>query len=173
MDDALITAAQRGDADATEALLVAARPVVACRVYHVLGRGDPDADDTIQTVLVKVWRRLDTFTGGNFVGWLNRVATNACYDLLRSRRRAATVSWEGLELLDDADPLDHALIVERRENVRRAVALLGGHYAPALMAVDLGGLEYTEAATLLGVKMGTLKSRVHRGRQALATMLEE
>lgn len=168
----LITAAQSGNQAAVEALLATAKPIIECRVTHIMGN-DSDAADAVQESLIKVWRKLDTYHEGNFAGWLVRIATNTCYDLLRSRRRHPVLCWEHLDIADDGDMLAVALQAERAQRVRCALSTLDDNYTAALRLVDLEGYEYSEAANALRVPLGTLKSRVHRGRQALATMLRE
>jgi RNA polymerase sigma-70 factor (ECF subfamily) len=172
IDRELIAAAQAGDEPAIEALLAAALPIIEGRVCHIMGH-DSDAADAIQDSLIKVWKKLDTYSDGNFTGWLLRIATNTCYDLLRSRRRHPVSCWEHMEIVDDGDLFVVAQRCEYLQRLRWAMETLDDNYAKALQLVDLDGREYTEAASVLGVPLGTVKSRVHRGRQALATMLRE
>jgi len=144
------------------------------RVYHLCLRivGDPDeARDAAQDALIAGWRKLDQFRGDSaFTTWLHRVTVNACYDQLRKRRRQPM-----LHLADDerehepGPPLpDHADAVATSAEVSAALQRVPEEFRAALVLADVEDLPYDEIATILGVAVGTVKSRVHRGRVALA-----
>ena len=149
------------------------------RVYHLCLRivGDPDeARDAAQEALIASWRRLDQFRGDSaFTTWLHRVTVNACYDQLRKRRRQPMLHLAA----DDArehepgPPVpDHADGVATAAEVSAALRRVPDDFRAALVLADVEDLPYDEIATILGVAVGTVKSRVHRGRVALAAAME-
>ena len=111
--------------------------------YRLTGN-DADAQDLVQEVLLRVRRGLETYRPGSLEGWLSRITTNAFLDEVRRRRRRPTVA-----LPDDPD--------------RVLVA--------AVVMCDVVGLSYEEIADQLGVPIGTVRSRIHRGRAALRGVL--
>jgi RNA polymerase sigma-70 factor (ECF subfamily) len=149
------------------------------RVYHLCLRivGDPDeARDAAQEALIASWRKLDQFRGDSaFTTWLHRITVNACYDQLRKRRRQPMLH---LAAADEPDrepgpPVpDHAEAVATSTEVAAALQRVPEDFRAALVLADVEDLPYDEIASILGVAVGTVKSRVHRGRVALATALE-
>lgn len=181
-EGALVVRARAGDLSAFE-LLVAR---YERRIYNLALRmlGSPaDAEDAAQEAFLRAFASLASFRGhARFGTWLYRVAINACRDELRRRRRLPTGP---LELADpqpsaalrpdppDAGPGPEAA-AERREVralVERAVAALPAEYREAVLLRDLHDLSYEEIAAALGVAVGTVKSRIHRGRQLLREQL--
>jgi RNA polymerase sigma-70 factor, ECF subfamily len=145
------------------------------RVYHLCLRivGDPDeARDAAQDALIAGWRKLDQFRGDSaFTTWLHRVTVNACYDLLRKRRRQPMLHLAADDERDHepGPPLpDHADAVATSAEVSAALQRVPVEFRAALVLADVEDLPYAEIATILGVAVGTVKSRVHRGRVALA-----
>lgn len=172
LTDALIVAARSGDRHAVNAFLTECLPTIQRTVWRVLGQHSA-ADDAIQESLLKVWQRLHQYADGNLTGWLVRIATNTCYDILRhQRRQPVMVDYDNVgDLVGDSDPLEWAMRDEQAARVRMAVDALGEHHKNPVVMVCLQGLEYTEAATALGVRLGTIKSSVFRGKMALREML--
>ena len=124
----------------------------ADRVYRLalrLSGNVHDAEDLTQEVFVRVFRSLGSYTPGTFEGWLHRITVNLFLDAVRRRGR---VRMDGL-------PEDAAERLPGRE-LRAAVVLC-----------DIEGLSYEEIAATLGVKLGTVRSRIHRGRTQLKTAL--
>lgn len=129
---------------------------------------DPElAADAVQDGFVNAFRRADSFRGEAAVTtWLHRIVVNACLD--RLRRLRPTVD------LDDHDPADHRDYhhsVEVRLDIREALDKLPEGQRMALILVDMQGLSVAEAAEVLDVAAGTVKSRCARGRAAMATLL--
>jgi RNA polymerase sigma-70 factor (ECF subfamily) len=146
------------------------------RVFNVALRmlGDPDdARDATQDAFFTVVRKLGQFRGeAAFTTWLHRVTVNACYDILRKRRRQPM-----LRRVDDEDgPIpetgppvaDHADAAAGSIDVARALQQIPNEYRIVLVLADVQDLPYEEIARILDVPIGTVKSRVHRGRIALA-----
>ena len=129
------------------------------------------AADAVQDAFISAFRRADAFRGEAAVTtWLHRIVVNACLD--RLRREKVSVRRAGdLGELDLPDLHDHHASVETRLDVREALARLPEGQRMALVLVDMHGLPVAEAAQVLGVAEGTVKSRCFRGREALAEML--
>ncbi len=129
---------------------------------------DPDlAADAVQDGFISAFRRADSYRGDAAVTtWLHRIIVNACLD--RLRRRRPTSELPDYEL---ADRHDHHASTEVRLDVEEALARLPEGQRAALVLVDMHGVSVAEAAEILGVAEGTIKSRCARGRAALAGYL--
>lgn len=148
------------------------------RVYHLCLRimGDPDeARDAAQETLITSWRKLDQFRGESaFTTWLHRITVNTCYDQLRKRRRQPMLHLvtEDQPESEPGPPIpDHADAVVNAAEVAAALQQVPDDFRAALVLADVEDLPYDEIASILGVAVGTVKSRVHRGRIALARAL--
>ncbi len=131
-----------------------------------------DALEATQETFVSLWRRASSFEGRAQLGtWLYRIAINAAHDQVRRRRRTP--------LLEDDEPRDvpdPGAVVEDaglRVDLARALAELPDEYREAVALHDLGGMPYDEIAVATGVALGTVKSRIHRGRLRLRELLAE
>jgi RNA polymerase sigma-70 factor (ECF subfamily) len=171
-DESLVAAAVAGDGRALDALLRRHHD----RVYAVCRRlagNDADALDATQEALITVVRRLDRYDGrARFTTWLYRVATNACLDELRRRsRRPRPVPDEELTdgRVDRAATVDTA--VADRVDIDAALAHLAPEFRAVVVLRDLCGLDYAEIAEVLDLAPGTVRSRISRGRAALAHVL--
>jgi RNA polymerase sigma-70 factor (ECF subfamily) len=152
-------------------------------VYNLCLRliGSPQgAEDTAQDAFIAAYRRLDTFRGGNFRAWLFRIASNACYDELRWRKSRPAVSLDepaGREqrTLDVADaapsPEQQAEDSELREAIQAALSQLPYEQRMAIILCDSQGMDYAEIAQLMACSLGTVKSRIARGRSRLREIL--
>jgi RNA polymerase sigma-70 factor (ECF subfamily) len=148
-------------------------------VFNVALRvlGDPDdAHDATQDTFLTVVRKLSQFRGdAAFTTWLHRVTVNACYDILRKRRRQPLLRLvpEGDEPIPDIGPPveDHADAAVGSIDVARALQLIPEQYRVVLVLADVQDLPYEEISRVLDVPIGTVKSRVHRGRIALGRAL--
>jgi RNA polymerase sigma-70 factor (ECF subfamily) len=121
-----------------------------------------------------VLRKLSSFRGESaFTTWLHRVAVNACYDLLRKRQRQPLLERAGAE--DRPPPSrpipDHAEASDLSIDVQRALLEVPYDFRVVMILHDLRDLPQEEVAQILGVPVGTVKSRLHRGRIALARAL--
>ena len=122
------------------------------------------AADAVQDAFISAFRRADAFRGEAAVTtWLHRIVVNACLD--RLRRRRPTTELPEYEL---ADRHDHHASTEVRLDIQEALAALPEGQRAALVLVDMHALPVAEAAVILGVAEGTIKSRCARGRAALA-----
>ena len=151
----------------------------SARVYRLAYRltgNMHDAEDLTQEVFVRVFRSLPSYTPGTFEGWLHRITTNLFLDMARRRQR---IRFEGLGdqavgLLRDDEPTPAQAFDARHldTDVQQALEALAPEYRAAVVLCDIEGLSYEEIATTLGVKLGTVRSRIHRGRAQLRAALD-
>lgn len=139
--------------------------------YRMLAR-EEDAKDATQEAFVSALRKLSSYRGdAAFTTWLHRVTVNVCYDALRKRRREDVVDQpEPAEGSGPSAP-DHADASAVSVDVQRALARVPEEFRAALVLHDVQDLGYEEVAEILGIPVGTVKSRLHRGRVALGRAL--
>ena len=171
VDNDLIARFLEGDTRAFDELMSAHED----RVFGICLRMLRDRDaalDATQETFVNVFRKADRFRAeAAFSTWLYRVAVNTCYDQIRkTKRHVAQPLPETLDPVDPGagDPLD---AVEVRPEIEQALQELPAEFRAAVVLVDLEGLALETAANLLAVPVGTVKSRVFRGRRVLAKEL--
>ncbi|GAA0316480.1 RNA polymerase sigma factor SigE [Actinoallomurus spadix] len=150
----------------------------SARVYRLAYRltgNQHDAEDLTQEVFVRVFRSLSNYTPGTFEGWLHRITTNLFLDTVRRRQR---IRFEGLaddaaERLRGREPSPAQAYEDRHfdDDIQTALDALAPEYRAAVVLCDIEGLSYEEIAATLGVKMGTVRSRIHRGRAQLRDAL--
>ena len=170
-DPELVAAAATGDERAFATLVRLHADAVYGHALRFFGDRQA-AEDAAQEVFVKVFRTLSTFDGrAKFSTWLYRVTRNVCLDMARAGRRIPQpvdpVTLEPLSVADFADDVVLAGALEQ------AMRVLAPEDRDALGAVTLFGLSYADAATTLGVPVGTVKSRVFRARRTLTAVLRE
>jgi len=156
--------------------------VVAARFF----KSSDDRDDAVQDAFISAFRSLDSFGGGSSLGtWLHRIVVNSC--LMKLRKRRNEVSIESLlpqfaadghhaapiRSWDDADGYTRASASETRQVVRSCIYQLPQPYREVLMLRDIEELDTQQTAELLGCTIANVKTRLHRARQALRTLLEE
>ena len=148
------------------------------RVYRLAYRltGDRhDAEDLTQEVFVRVFRSLDTYTPGTFEGWLHRITTNLFLDQARRRQRIRfdALSEERAGTLRSTTPAPDVAVADRLfdDDVEQALAALPPEFRAAVVLCDVEGLSYEEIADILSAKLGTVRSRIHRGRAMLRRAL--
>lgn len=150
----------------------------ADRVYRLAYRltGNPhDAEDLTQETFVRVFRNLASYRPGTFEGWLHRITTNLFLDMVRRRAR---IRMEALP--DDseripgvgAEPEQVFSDTHLDPALQAALDGLPPEFRAAVVLCDVEGLSYEEIGTTLGVKLGTVRSRIHRGRAALRAAIE-
>ena len=137
--------------------------------------GDPnDASDLVQEVLLRVRRGLASYTPGSFEGWLWRITRNAFLDEVRRRRRRATVPFpEDDRGHEGTSPEPGEVLAEVRlsRDVQAALLRLPYDFREAVVLCDVVGLTYDEIAEAVGIPVGTVRSRIHRGRRQLREWL--
>jgi RNA polymerase sigma-70 factor (ECF subfamily) len=159
-----------GDRRALDDLLAAVRPDVLRQCARVLPH-PMDAEEACQDTLLAVSRRIGTFEGrSRFSTWLYQVAANASLDTYRRlKRRAAGMTGE--ELPEITTDLRTSVIAGTRLDLLDALEQVDGRVGEPVVLRDLLGLDYAEIAEVLGIPTGTVKSRIHEGRQSLQRIL--
>ena len=150
----------------------------SARVYRLAYRltGSPhDAEDLTQEVFVRVFRSLSTYTPGTFEGWLHRITTNLFLDQARRKQRIRfdAMTDERADRLTSALPSPDTAYADQRfdDDVEHALQALPPDFRAAVVLCDVEGLSYEEIAEILGAKLGTVRSRIHRGRALLRKAL--
>lgn len=175
--DATIQAARLGDDGAFGTLIDLYRSA-AERVAQQILHTEEAAADAVQEAMIKAHRAMARFQEGNFRSWFLRIVTNTCYDHLRRQRRRAAVSLDelteqaGLDYLpaDEYVADDPESVVIQSEGMRMLLAAIDDlpeYHRSVVMLVDVQGYDYAEAAEMLGLPLGTVKSRLSRARSAL------
>ncbi|QGK68879.1 RNA polymerase sigma factor SigE [Allosaccharopolyspora coralli] len=150
----------------------------ADRVYRLafrLSGNQHDAEDLTQDTFIRVFRSLASYKPGTFEGWLHRITTNLFLDMARRRSR---LRMEGLP--EDTDRLPGSAPTPEQvfqathldPDLQAALDALPPEFRAAVVLCDVEGLSYEEIGATLGVKLGTVRSRIHRGRQLLKAALE-
>lgn len=173
-DEALLRRAVEGDDSAFSALVRRHEDRIFSLCLRMM-RERSDAFDATQETFLMLFRKGSTFSGDSaFSTWLYRVAVNVCNDLLRKRARTPLLEREeeAPERPDQHDP-EVSELVTMRLDLRRALQELPEDYREAVAMHDLGGVPYEEIAKATGVAVGTVKSRISRGRKQLARILEQ
>lgn len=174
-EDELVQRAKQGDLDCFNQLVEAYQR----RVYNLCLRmlNNPhDAEDTTQAAFISAFRGLGKFRGGSFRAWLFRIAANACRDELRLRLRRPAASLDAIPLDLEVDrhapsPEDYAASQELGRAIGAALAALPADQRLAVILRDMMGLEYAEIAQATASSLGTVKSRISRGRERLRDLL--
>lgn len=150
----------------------------SARVYRLAYRltgNQHDAEDLTHDVFVRVFRSLNTYQPGTFEGWLHRITTNLFLDRMRRKQR---IRFDALT--DDAaarlpgrleGPEQHFEAHHLDDDVQRALDALAPEFRAAVVLCDIEGFSYEEIAATLGVKLGTVRSRIHRARSQLREAL--
>lgn len=164
-DADLARRAALGERAALEILLARHLDQIHAICRRILGHPE-DALDATQEALIAISRGINRFDSrSRFTTWMYRVATNAALDEARRRRRRPLASEHLPELATVADTTD---AVDARLDVDAALATLPADFRAAVALRDLAGLDYAEIATVLDIPIGTVRSRIARGRSALA-----
>ncbi len=144
------------------------------RVYRLAYRltgNRPDAEDLTQEVFVRVFRSLSTYTPGTFEGWLHRITTNLFLDQARRKQRIRfdAMTEERADRLTSASPSPDTAYADQRfdDDVEHALQALPPDFRAAVVLCDVEGLSYEEIADVLDLKLGTVRSLIHRGRAML------
>ena len=171
-DAELLSRAARGNAEAFGSLMKKHEDKIFALALRMMGNRS-DALDATQDAFIAAYRQAGSFRGDAAVGtWLYRIGANACKDLLRKRKRWITRDEETIEPLQvDTAPSIETSVTERVV-LRDALAKLPDEYREAVVMHDLGGVTYEEIARITETQIGTVKSRISRGRRRLAELLE-
>ena len=178
----LIESAQRGEVESFNALVRMYEGRIYNLCYRMLGDAESAADAS-QDAFLSTFRNLRSFRGGSFRSWVLRIATNTCYDVLRARKRRPTTSLDietdgeddgsPLQIADSAEsPDDFALRRELAVAIQHGLATLPEEQRIILILSDIQGLAYEEIAEITSTNLGTVKSRLSRGRARLRDVLK-
>jgi RNA polymerase sigma-70 factor (ECF subfamily) len=175
----LLERARDGDLDAFNDLVVCYQD----QLFALIVRMVPDRDqasDCVQEAFFSAYKNASGFRGGSVKSWLHRIAVNAAMDMQRARKRRPVQPYPELEddtwqppAGDEADPVRTALTTERHRALNDALATITHDQRTAIVLFDVEGYDYQEIADMTGVSLGTVKSRIHRGRLALRDRLSD
>lgn len=178
----LITAALQGDLEAFNQLVLQYQDMVFNQAFYLL-HDNAAAEDISQDAFILAYQKLSQYRGGSFRAWLLRIVTNACYDEIRRWKRKRQIPLipldEDLEdvespywLADQGPSVEE--MVESNEfagHVQNLLDELPIVLKSAVLMVDVQEMDYVEAAQALGIPIGTLKSRLVRGRLKLRSLM--
>jgi RNA polymerase sigma-70 factor (ECF subfamily) len=175
----LLERARSGDLDAFNDLVTCYQD----HLYALVVRMVPDRDqaaDVVQEAFFAACRNLGSFRGGSVRSWLSRICVNAAMDTQRARKRRPVYPYPELEddswqppAGEEADPVTTTIGAERSAALAGALARITRDQRTAIVLFDIEGYDYAEIADMTGVSLGTVKSRIHRGRLALRNLLED
>ena len=149
----------------------------ADRVYRLayrLSGNQHDAEDLTQETFIRVFRSVQNYQPGTFEGWLHRITTNLFLDMVRRRGRVRMEALpEDYDRVPADEPNPEQIYHDSRlgPDLQAALDSLAPEFRAAVVLCDIEGLSYEEIGATLGVKLGTVRSRIHRGRQALRDYL--
>ena len=177
IDVALLGQAARGELEAFNQLVVRHQDHLFALVYRLVPDRD-QAADVVQEAFFSAYRALESFRGGSVKSWLGRIAVNAAMDMQRARRRRPSQPYPEFEdeswqppAEKDVEPEAKALAAERSKALARALADLPAEQRNCIVLFDVEGYDYAEIAAIMHIEVGTVKSRIHRGRLSLRRAL--
>jgi len=143
-------------------------------VAYRLAGNDEDAQDLVQESLIRVRRGLERYEPGSLQGWLARIVTNVFLDEVRRRRRRPTGALpDDPERVLPPSPGADEVSTQLSDDIQAALAALPEEFRVPVVLCDVADQSYEQIAASLGVPVGTVRSRLHRGRRLLRTMLSE
>lgn len=155
--------------------IVATHSARVFRLAYRLTGNVADAEDLTHETFIRVFRSLDKFQPGTFEGWLHRITTNLFLDQARRRQRIRFdyLTDEGAARLSARGPATDAAYLETTfdADIESALQALSPEFRAAVVLCDVEGLTYDEIGEVLGLKLGTVRSRIHRGRAQLRKAL--
>lgn len=182
-ENILIKAAQRGDLEAFNALILRYQNLLFGIALRMLNDEDT-ASDAVQEALISAFSKFRTFRGGSLRSWLARVTVNACYDEMRRIRRQRETPLEqfnlnGEEVEDLAWMIDPGALPDEQYDsyelesaIQHCLRMLTPAYREVVVLVDIEGLSYEEASIATRVPVGTVKSRLARARLQIRSTLQ-
>jgi len=179
-EQALAAAAQQGDLEAFNQLVIHYQKLAYHVAYRILSDADAAADAT-QDAFLRAFRAIGQYRGGSFKAWILRIVTNTCYNQLRAKQRRPTASLEALlvsdlvptpSFVDQAEsPEAYAERQELSQAIQAGINTLPPDQRIALTLCDVAGMSYQEIAKATRVSLGTVKSRISRARAKLRNYL--
>jgi RNA polymerase sigma-70 factor, ECF subfamily len=180
-DEHLVSLSKDGNLGAFNSLVERYQGPVFNLCLRLIGDSS-SAEDATQEAFLSAYRSISKFAGGNFRSWLFRIAANESKDELRRRMRrgpqdsltADDDDHAGIDPPDTGEtPADYAERLEMGRGITNALMELSFDHRQAVLLSDLHGYRYDEIAEMTGASIGTVKSRIHRGREKLRTLLSE
>ena len=169
-EEALISRSRDGDIHAFNDIVEAYQRPVYNLALRMLG-DQALAEDATQDAFISAFRNVRQFRGGNLKSWLFKIVANRCKDMMRSTQRRKSVSLDAMTLNTEPNlpsgmesPEDYAMRQEMGKEIQAGLESAPQDQRLALVLVDVQGLAYEEAAEAMGTSVGTLKSRLSRGR---------
>src|SRR3954464_11750870 len=178
-DISLLERARDGDLEAFNDLVTLYQDQLFALVVRMVPDRD-QASDAVQETFFSAYRNLTSFRGGSVKAWLNRICVNAAMDTQRARKRRPVQPYPELDdeswqpkAGDEVDPERIAVHAERSRVLAAAMAHITDDQRTAIVLYDVEGYDYSEIADMTGVSLGTVKSRIHRGRLSLRDILSD
>ena len=168
-----ISKSKAGDLDSFNWLVERYQVQVYNLALHMMGTRE-DAEDTAQEAFLSAFRAIKGFRGGSFKAWLLSITANACRDQLRTRQRKGTVPLDSLLLEPEStaeSPEDYAQRRELGRFITEGLASLPKDQRLVVILADIQGLSYEEVSQVTGSPLGTVRSRLSRGRAHLRDFL--
>lgn len=172
-EEELIWQAKAGELESFNQLVERYQRQIYNLSRRMLGNAQ-DAEDATQEAFVSAWQAISRFKGGSFKAWLLRIASNVCKDYVRANRRHQTVPLNEQSSDPPTNPVespeDGALREELTELLDRNLLALPENQRLVVILTDVQGLSYEEVAKVTGTSLGTVKSRLNRGRENLRNL---
>jgi RNA polymerase sigma-70 factor (ECF subfamily) len=174
-EQALVDAARRGDVPAFNHLVLRYQRVAYNVAFRILGQADA-AEDATQEAFLSAYQSIGTLRTNSFRSWLLRIVTNKCLDQLRAKKCRPTLDLDALPVESGylsflGDPAESPHQAAERQALsqvlQEAIVALSADQRTVVVLVDVQGLTYAEAAQVLGLSLGTVKSRLSRARACL------
>ena len=178
-DELLLRRACKGDVQAFEELMQSHESRIYAIALRMMGNRE-DAQDCAQEAMVRIYRAMGSFKGQSALAtWIYRITMNTCLDELRRRKARKVTSLDSLvdngwSPTDTGDtPEEHGLRVEKQNALNQAIQSLPDDMRAAIILRDVKGYSYDEIASILDANVGTIKSRISRGRDKLREILSK
>ena len=179
----LIEEAKKGDLTAFNRIVLTYQDMVFSQAYRILGTKEA-AEDVTQDAFISAYRKIKSFRGGSFRAWMLRIVTNACYDEIRKRKRRPTTALEPTDAYDeeiespawltdpDGTPEEKIEQLELSKAIDYCLQRLSVEFRSVVVLIDVQGMDYSEAASVVKVPVGTIKSRLARARRGMRHCLQ-
>ena len=176
-EEDLIARSRDGDVDAFNQIVDMYQRPLYNMALRMLGDA-PAAEDATQDAFFSAFRNIGRFKGGNLKSWLFTIAANACRDVLRSRKVRRTESLDAEDVTIDPpssteSPEDYAVRREMGQSIQQGLDSIPHDQRLAVVLIDVQGFGYEEAAGVMGISVGTVKSRLSRGRARVRDFLRD
>jgi len=180
----LIKDAKKGDLDSFNTLVLEYQELVFNTAFRIMGEEESAADAT-QEAFISAFTHINSFRGGSFRSWLLRTVTNACYDILRTKKRRPTTTLEPISNEDeeiespawiadpDSSPSEEFEKLELEHAIQHCLENLPLDYRTVIILADIQEMDYMEVATATRNPLGTVKSRLARARLRMRECLQD